>query len=73
MARRFKDGQAVCNVRKLKAHVSHLKQVIFGGDSRPLHDTRGCKDAEQSATAPAGSAAEERPERTTGGERSARE
>jgi hypothetical protein len=33
LARRFKDGDAVCNVRKLKTHVSHLKQVIFGGDS----------------------------------------
>lgn len=32
LARRFKDGDAVCNVRKLKTHVSHLKQVIFGGD-----------------------------------------
>jgi hypothetical protein len=31
LARRFKDGDAVCNVRKLKTHVSHLKQVIFGG------------------------------------------
>jgi len=32
LARRFKDGDAVCNVRRLKTHVSHLKQVIFGGD-----------------------------------------
>ena len=32
LARRFKYGDAVCNVRKLKTHVSHLKQVIFGGD-----------------------------------------
>ena len=31
LARRFKDGDAVCNVRRLKTHVSHLKQVIFGG------------------------------------------
>jgi len=31
-ARRFRDGDAVCNVRRLKTHVSHLKQVIFGGD-----------------------------------------
>ena len=28
----FKNGNAVCNVRRLKAHVSHLKQVIFGGE-----------------------------------------
>jgi hypothetical protein len=33
LAQRFKNGDAVCNVRKLKTHVSHLKQVIFGGDS----------------------------------------
>ena len=33
MTRRFKDGEATCNVKKLKAHVSHLKQVIFGGNS----------------------------------------
>ena len=33
LAQRFKDGDAVCNVRRLKTHVSHLKQVIFGGDS----------------------------------------
>ena len=32
LARRFRDGDATCNVRKLKTHVSHLKQVIFGGD-----------------------------------------
>lgn len=41
LAQRFKDGQAVCNVRKLKAHVSHLKQVIFGGDSRSAERTAG--------------------------------
>jgi hypothetical protein len=29
-AQRFKDGNAVCNVRLLKTHVGHLKQVIFG-------------------------------------------
>jgi hypothetical protein len=32
LARRFKNGDAVCNVRRLKTHVSHLKQVIFGGE-----------------------------------------
>lgn len=32
LAQRFKDGDAVCNVRKLRTHVSHLKQVIFGGN-----------------------------------------
>jgi hypothetical protein len=31
LAQRFRDGLAGCNVRKLKTHVSHLKQVIFGG------------------------------------------
>ena len=31
-AERFKNGDAVCNVRRLKNHVSHLKQVIYGGD-----------------------------------------
>ncbi len=30
LAQRFKDGQAVCNVKKLKTHVSYLKQIIFG-------------------------------------------
>ena len=33
-AQRFKNGQAVCNVRTLKAHVSSLKQMIFGGECR---------------------------------------
>jgi hypothetical protein len=37
LTQRFQDGEAVCNVKKLKANVSHLKQMIFGGNGR----TRG--------------------------------
>lgn len=30
-ARRFKDGDATCNVRKLRVHMNHLKDLMFGG------------------------------------------
>jgi len=33
LSRQFVSGQAVCNVRKLKASVIHLKEVIFGSVS----------------------------------------
>ncbi len=29
LMRRYKDGHAACNVRKLKASISYLKQIIF--------------------------------------------
>lgn len=30
LASQFQSGRAVCNVRRLKASVTHLKEVIFG-------------------------------------------
>jgi hypothetical protein len=30
-ARRFSNGDAVCNVRRLRRHINHLKDVVFGG------------------------------------------
>jgi hypothetical protein len=30
-SRRFKDGAATCNVRKLRVHINHLKDLMFGG------------------------------------------
>lgn len=31
LIQKFKEGQAVCNVKKLRAHVGSLKQAINGG------------------------------------------
>jgi hypothetical protein len=41
LAQRFMSGQAVCNVTRLKAHVNHLKDVIFGSDSWSAERTAG--------------------------------
>jgi hypothetical protein len=31
LARRFREGDAVCNVRRFRNHMNHLKDVVFGG------------------------------------------
>jgi len=30
-ARRFQDGDAICNLRKFRRQMNHLKDVVFGG------------------------------------------
>ena len=43
-ARRFLDGNATCNVRKLRHHVNYLKDLIFGGRREPWQTPNGCPD-----------------------------
>jgi len=33
-ARQFMEGAATCNVRKLRRHMNHLRDLMFGG----MHD-----------------------------------
>ena len=30
-ARQFREGVATCNLRKFRAHMNHLKDLMFGG------------------------------------------
>ena len=34
LARQFRDGDATCNVKKLRRHMNYLKDLMFGGDHR---------------------------------------